>query len=222
VEVEKKKEDEVKNAQQEENLATPLLKENIDNYDSVQTQVEAQEEQIAPITQGDENVPTKIEAAKEDVKIEEPAVVSGGGEAESKESAPVAKEEEKLLEIDHVISMLKEKPTLKRISSKKVDQEWTRCRGAESPTPKTRNIEYAIKKSDTNKDGKLTPDEMKRLTGAFIQHGGDAELSNQELFDILDENADGELTFDEVSTTFKAMYLMKSDGVELNSLLHED
>lgn len=91
--------------------------------------------------------------------------------------------------------MLQE-PKLRRISSVKVDATWKKCRGEDDAGPKHRNIEYAIKKSDKNNDGKLSVDELKRLTGAFVKHSGDSGLSSEKLFEILDENADGELTFD--------------------------
>ena len=85
------------------------------------------------------------------------------------------------------------------ISSEKVNETWERCRGKDAAGPKERNVNYAIKQSDTNKDGKLSMDEMKRLTGAFVKHSGDNTMSSEKLFEILDENADGVLsllTFD--------------------------
>jgi len=170
-------------------------------------------EQLKVRSQNLAHVENKDEESRENFRA---SVLLGGiGTAEEQEELRKAG----LLSEDDFMGLLQE-PKLKRISSVKVDATWKRCRGKDAAGPKQKNIDYAIKKSDANNDGKLTVDEFKRLTGAFVQHSGDSEMSSEKLFEILDENADGELTFDEVLTTFKAMYLLKSDGVKLDELLH--
>jgi len=173
----------------------------------------------------------KQTAANEPEKVEEGEAEVPGEGAEGEEAPEPAKEEEaqneEVKEIDDTPISIEEaeeilkKPELKRIDNKKVEATWLRIRGPDAKGPSHDMITKAIAMSDKNKDSKLQDDEMQRLTIAFIQHGGDANLTNEKLHKILDENADGKLTFHEVMTTFKVMWLMKKNGVKLEDLLQD-
>ena len=79
-------------------------------------------------------------------------------------------------------------------------------------------IQKAIAKSDKDGDGVIQPGEMARITTAFLKHAGE-KMDQAQVFELLDENADGQLTFDEIRTAFKAMWLMKKNGVTLRELM---
>jgi len=167
-------------------------------------------EEDPPATQ-EEQVASKEDLKTEAPKVDKEVVQVGGGAVEVEGAVPE----------DDIVEMLQE-PKLKRISAEKVNDMWVQKRGADADDPLRKNIEHAISKSDTNKNGKLEMEEMQRLTGAFVRHsGGDVNMTSEKLFTLLDENSDGVLTFQEVLTTFKAMYLMKSNGVELDELLQD-
>jgi len=190
-----------------------VILEELDN-DSFLVQLHKTNEELKVRSQNIAHAKDKDEEAREDFRA---SILLGGiGTAEEQEELRKAG----LLSGEDIMELLQE-PKLKKISASKVNDTWERCRGRDAAGPKHKNISYAIKKSDANNDGKLTVDELKRLTGAFVQHSGDSEMSSEQLFEILDENSDGELTFDEVLITFKAMYLLKSDGVKLDELLHD-
>lgn len=126
-------------------------------------------------------------------------------------------QEEDIALVGAILSLQKPSKLKKRITKKKVDEMWKKKRGSSSG-PNEAMIKKAIKISDTNGDGVLQPDEMKRLAKAFCKKSSE-KLSTQEVFTLLDENSDGVLGVDEVTTAFKAMWLMTTDKVKLSELI---
>lgn len=104
------------------------------------------------------------------------------------------------------------------ISSEKVNAVWKKHRG-DKKGPADKVIQNAIRKSDKNNDGVLQKDEMSRITTAFLKHAGEGKLDEDTVFELLDENNDGKLNFEEMRTAFKAMWLMKSNGVQLSEMI---
>jgi len=111
------------------------------------------------------------------------------------------------------------KNSRKFISSSRVNEVWKKHRG-DQKGPGDDMINKAIAKSAKSQDGAIKPYEMERFTTAFLRHSGE-KMEGSQLFDLLDENLDGVLTFEEVRTAFKAMWLMKKNGVKLSDLMVE-
>merc|ERR1719323_390410 len=93
------------------------------------------------------------------------------------------------------------------ISKKKLDEVWKKHRG-DAKGPADSMIEKALAKSDKDGDGKIQKEEMARITTAFMKMSG-SDFSEDKVFELLDEDQSGDLTFEEIRTAFKAMWLMK-------------
>jgi len=106
------------------------------------------------------------------------------------------------------------------ISKKKLDEVWKKHRG-DAKGPADAMIEKALAKSDKDNDGKIQKEEMARITTGFMKHCGAGDLSEDKVFELLDEDQSGDLTFEELRTAFKAMWLMKKNGVKLSELVQD-
>lgn len=119
----------------------------------------------------------------------------------------------------------------KKLSARKVESVWIKERGAEAEGPdeaavqrvmkKSKSKSKAIAKSDNNHDGALTRTEAQRISKAFLKKANLDSSHVDVVFDYLDTNDDGVLDKEEIALAMKAMWLMSTDGIQLEALLDE-
>merc|ERR1719189_211676 len=119
----------------------------------------------------------------------------------------------------------------KKLSARKVENVWVRERGADAEGPdeaavkrvmdKSKSKSKAIAKSDNNHDGALTKTEAQRISKAFLKKANLESGHVDLVFGYLDTNDDGVQDKEEIALAMKAMWLMSTDGVQLEALLDD-